>query len=865
MMVPPREAIRDVGADISYVLRRLTRRRLLTLNVVGIMALAMGTSMTVLGWVDSALVRPLGVPAADELITLQRTYLVRGSLRQDTALNWSQVRRLQSIDALSTSAVSTTSADLLSRRVTVESQGDVHNVSVRLVSANYFEVLQVAPAIGRSLAPWDDTVTSSPVALIGHGFWRQALRSDPAVIGRSVRINGVAVTIVGLLGPNVLGTEQGVPPPAFFMPLRLASVVGRASVASGDLDARPAPEDSELSAVAPASRFQLIARVSGSERRAQIQAQAATLLRSDQWSVVPLQDTVIPPESKAHTGRFLQLLAIPVGAVLLLACVHVGVLLRGEAEARKPELTARSMVGATVWRLARLLIVEAVALAAAAGLASIAVAWATGAAIRNLALPGGIEIGTLASSPLRTAGFAALLSFVVGVLTAGPAALQLLRPRTLTWTRGPQTLTTSERWLGRVTAVAQGAACVLAASWAIVFVRTVSHHMVNDLGFNPSGLVEVTLGLSADQRPDALRHAEAALADLRAVPLLRSAAIGAAPLASGSDWSVRKVHVDGEAVELPEAIELVYVSDAYFGTLGQRGIRGTEFSGGEVSQYGLGLVAVVNEAAAGLLWPGRTALGRRLMLDPFVFPAGPGDRRGTCRYVDPEGTPECDHPVRVAECAVIGIVPDVVLSQLGERAKPVVYVPVSQWRGYSGRLAVRGVVPFVVRLGDVNGEWAREVAQVAAGRGMSVEALRSIPEVRDQMLRPQRLARELLVTLSGLVAVITLLGSYATSYAGVIRERHENAIRVALGAQPRQIIGNTLYRATSTLGAGCVIGLAMAWLSTPVMERFTLGLAGFDLLTVLAVACIVVVATAVATYVPLRRILNTDPAELLRG
>ena len=148
---------------------------------------------------------------------------------------------------------------------------------------------------------------------------------------------------------------------------------------------------------------------------------------------------------------------------------------------------------------------------------------------------------------------------------------------------------------------------------------------------------------------------------------------------------------------------------------------------------------------------------------------------------------------------------------------------------------------------------------------MSVEALRSISDVRERMLRPQRLARELLVTLSGLVVVITLLGSYATSYAGVIRDRHANAIRVALGAPPRWIVSSTLYRAVSALSAGALTGLALAWFSTPAMERFTLGLAGFDLATVLTVTGLVVLVTAVASYIPLRRILRTNPADLLRG
>ncbi len=243
---------------------------------------------------------------------------------------------------------------------------------------------------------------------------------------------------------------------------------------------------------------------------------------------------------------------------------------------------------------------------------------------------------------------------------------------------------------------------------------------------------------------------------------------------------------------------MVYGSPGYFRTLRPSQLEGRDFGPEDRSDWGRGLVAIVNKAAARVLWPGVVPLGRRLVLEEFVFQAEPvSGARTTCRNVPSQPTPVCTHPVRVAETTVIGIVDDMVLRRIGETPRPTVYLPLSQWRGRAGSLAWTGVIPLVVRT-DRPGATRQLGADALGVWRAPVESVVSISDAVDEMTGPQQLARSLLLWLAATMMLVTLTGVYASAHLSVVRNQRSHALRLAFGASAPRLVLSSVAHVTST-------------------------------------------------------------------
>jgi predicted permease len=824
--------------DIRQVITRLGGRPVYVAAVVVTLALAMGAAVAVFGLVDALLLHPLTLPRADELVTLQKRYLKDGVEQRGTTLSWPQVNRLRPIQGFSQMVVSTNHDDNLSAHSSVTlPNGEAAQPPLRFVSGNYFDVVQVRVEQGRRLLPSDDTVGAPIVAVASHQWWAREF-AGAVPLDQVVRINNVPVTIVGVLAADFVGLELGTAPPALYLPLTSAPAVGRDSMAAGDIQTHLRGDSAIATAptVFPASAFQVLARVSSG--RAALQAEAITRLRSDEWAVVPVVDTMLPFEHVKDARTFIRVLVGAVAIAVAVACLNVAVLMFAGGQERAGEYAIRRMLGAAPADLARLVAVESAALACGAGLGAGAVAWTVRQAAITLVLPGGTAAESASWQPWRAAVFAILLSVIVAALIAiVPMRYARRRPdaaRTSTADRG-QTKTLS------VLVALQAGACVVLVLTAAVFLRAVHLRLTEDLGFRDQGLLTAEVALARDQRNElALEYQDRTLREVRGLPGVRRAAIGPAPLLTGSDWTTSAFIVDGipRATEAP--VDMIYVGDDYFETLRQVGLRGRDFETRDT--FKAPFVVIVNAVAAKLFWPGTDALGHKILLT--MFTRAPSLNR---------------------DLEVIAVVPDVTLHHLAEPAKPTLYLSRQQFHDYlAGFTSGSGRVSLLIRSDADVSTLTPSLSAAVRAQGQQLLSLVSIAERRREMVQPQRLAGALLVFLGGIIAFVTVIGAYATGHMTALRQRRAHAIRIALGANPAGVVRAAVWRWSSVLVAGVCGGLLVAWMSRPLVEGAALGTRLLDPLVVALATAAVCVTGGLAVYVPLRRIGEIDPALLLR-
>jgi predicted permease len=829
--------VRGLWPDIRYVASRLVGRKVYVAAVVVTLALAMGAAVAVFGLVDALVLHPLTLPHADELVTLQKRYLKDGVEQRRTTLTWAQVNRLRPIRQFNAMAVSTNRDDNLSAHSTVTlANGQTAQPPIRFVSSNYFDVLRVRVERGRILLPSDDTAGAPIVALASHQWWAKEYGGAPQ-LDQVVRVNNVPVTIVGVLAADFVGLELGAPPPGLYLPLTSAPAVGRDSIASGDAQTRLAGDPVVTTAppVFPAAAFQVLARLS-TEREA-LQAEAIARLRSDEWAVVPVSETMLPFEQATDARLFIRVLVAAVVIAVAVACINVAVLTFAGGQERTREYAIRRMLGAAPSDLARLVALESVAMACGAGIGAGIVAWAVRQAAITLVLPGA-WIDSAQLQPWRAALFAVLLSTVVAAAIAIVPMHHAARRRSDSG-RGSTAHGAQLKTLSLLVAL-QAGSCIVLALTATMFLRAVHVRLGEDLGFRDRGLFTAEVALAPRQRNErALEYGDETLQEVRSFPGVRRAAIGPAPLLAGSDWSTSDFLVDGipRATEAP--VDMVYIGDGYFETLGQVGLRGRDFERRDVQKAPF--VVIVNNAAARLFWPATDALGHKLLLTMFRVP--------TLRR----------------EMEVVGVVPDVKLHHLADQSRPTLYLSRQQFHDYlAGFTSGSGRLNLLMRSDADVSTITRLLSSATRGHGQTLLSVVSIADRRHEMVQPQRFAGALLVFLGLTIAIVTVIGAYATGYMTALRQRRAHAIRIALGAVPDEVVRVAVWRSSRVLIVGVCGGLLAAWMSRPFVEGVALGVRLFDPLAVALATAAVCGAGALAVYLPLRRIGDIDAGLLLK-
>ena len=845
----------NLRQDLHYTLRGLRKAPGFTLVVVSTLALGIGVNTAIFTLLDAVVFKPLPVPAPHELVALHEngpegTADVNGGSGGFLLFSYPRFERLR--DALG--------ADGSIAAVTRSSMFVIHLPGVtqaqflrgQLVSGDYFTTLGVSAARGRALTANDVTLDAvSPVAVVSDGFWTRALGANDSAIGKTIDVNGVSVTIVGVMPRGFFGiwsdSEADV-----WLPATLQRLLGyRANTSSyGRLD--PAQTWLTQDVIAWVN---LVARIPSSHSARVV----AKLQAANDQAVKQLAARLTDPDDRtamlAHTlsvtplahgfsglrGRYSDALFALTGLVVLVlfvSCANIANLLlaRGAAQAR--DVSLRLALGASTGRLVQQRLIESLTLAFIGGTAGVVVGtWASRLLAREVIGRSSDSLPAVFTPDSRVVIFAAMV-------TLGTALLFGLAPALATIAMGRRaSLSTTQRiavgqmkkGAMRALVVGQLALSVVVVFAAMVLGRTLINILRIDPGFPTDGLVVASLDpvTSRYTRPQMPALSQRLLDSVRQVPGVRSAATSMCALLTGCSSSSTYI-VEGAAKEV--SLRQNWISPGYFLTAGIPLLSGREFH--EQDTQGGAQVAVVNEAFVQRFFPGQNPVGRRL-------------GRGT-------GQPQ-DTQLNIE---IVGVVRNARTQSLQSLPEPLAYFPVAQWGTFLGP----GVSSLDVRAeGD-----PRAIIAAVRNAIRTAEPNLLLVDVSPMSARLSRhLNREHIVAyLSFSFAALTLLlaslGLYGVLSYGVARQTQEIGVRMALGARRRQVMRSVLGQSARLTIAGITLGLVGATAAAGYLSTMLFGVTPRDPWTFITVSITFAVMTTVAAFVPARRATAVDPVLALR-
>jgi predicted permease len=810
--------------DVRFALRRLWQSPGFTLTAVASLALGIGANTAIFSLVNTALLRPLPARQPERLYSLS----VSGEGGSMLAFSYPSYRdyrdRNEVLDGLFASRLAPFS---LSRG------GDNQRLWGYLVTGNYFDVLGVAPARGRAFTQEEDRVPlAHPVAVISHGCWQRRFGGDPEVVGREITLNGHPFKVVGVAPEGFHGTEV-IYTPEIWVPMMMQEWIEPENPwlerrTTQNLFATGRLKDGVTPAQAEAS-LNLLAAQLGREHPDTDEGQRITLTPPG----------FIIPQLRGAVLSFAAVLMGVVGLVLLLACVNLAGLLLARAAGRRREIAIRLAVGAGRWRIVRQLLTESVVLALVGGAAGLLLAfWIIDLVLAYrpaIDIPVWIDLTVDWRVALFALGASLATSLVFGLMPA----LQATRPELVPALKdlGARPGGGGGRWrLRSALVVLQVAVSLLLLVAAGLAVRALRQLQTNSPGFEVAGGLVLSYDL-ARQGYDEARGREfhrRVVERVRALPGVRAASLtDLFPLSL--NYSSTNIHVEGQpaarGANVPQAM-VASVGPDYFQAMGIPLVAGRDFAAPDSADAPRAIV--VNEALARRFFPGPdpagAAVGRRVS---FAGPEGPFRQ-------------------------IVGVARDGKYWTMGEAPQPFVYFPLAQSYFSNATLVVRAEGDPRALAASIRG------AVRGLDEGLPLYDVKTMEEHLGLSLFPARVAATLLGAFGLLALLLAAVGVYGVvSYAASQRTR-EIGIRVALGAQRRDVLRLVGGRGLLLVAAGVGLGLAGAFALTRFMSSLLYGVSATDPSTFALVVALLGGVALLACYVPARRATKVDPVVALR-
>jgi predicted permease len=726
-------------------------------------------------------------------------------------------------------------------------------VNCQLVSANYFALLGAQMALGRAFLPEEErTPGTHPVAVLSHYFWERSLKSDPQVIGQTIRLAGQPFTIVGVTAKEFVGTKPN--RPTCWLPLMIRDALYGATQAqapswhtdrnAADFDMwgrmKPGVTTAQAQAEMNALTEQLAREYPGENRRAAVQLKRAA-------GFVAVDEEV---------AQIFLILPLSVLLVLLIACANVANLLLARAARRQKEIGTRLALGATRLRIIRQLLTESLLIALAGGvLGLLLTCWSLKVLypllLAQFALPGNF-LASLAldlQPDYRVFGFTLLLALLTGVAAGLAPALQASRPNLTQALKGEGSVFgehLSQSRLRNGLIVAQLACSLVLLLSAGLLVRNLQKLQTVDTGYETARLftVEVDLGYARAQQTEDLRQQLAAR--LRALPEVQAVSrVSRSPLTGLAPATAIALAGQTEHAQLPEA-RYNFVSPNHLETLGVPLLSGRNFT--EQEANGGARVVVVSAAAVRKLWPQFTspgqALGQSLGIEAGELkPVAAPDNAAT--------------PARFPVYQVIGVARDAITGLIFVRNEPLIYLPLSPGNPYGDKLLVRTRT-------DAQRVMASIRAEVTALDADATLAIGSMAKHLDLQTTPFRIAAKIALALGLAALLLAAIGLYGVMSFVVAQRTREVGIRVALGAEPGSILALFLKQGLRLIGLGILLGLLGGAAIARLLALVLVDLSPFDPLTFGGVALCLTLVALLATYLPARRAMQVDPMVALR-
>ena len=799
--------------DVRYAVRTLARRPAFSVVVVLTLALGIGSTTAIFSVVNAVLLRSLPFHEAERLVALRGVPTEGDAAKVASASSWpdfvdyrAAARTVEDLSAFTESVVTLTGPGV-----------EPAPVPAAEVTSSLFAALRVTPSLGRGFGVEDERAGQPPVVLVSFGFWRTRLAGTSAALGQSVRIDGVAHTVIGIM------------PEGFAFP------------AAAQLWVPLIPTGPGLER--GVHNLQVLGRLAPAASRADATAEAQRIFRSLE-TAYPESNTrrsaVIEPlgESSIRGVRpVLLVLFGAVGMVLLIICTNVASLFMARAAAREREVAVRVALGAGRWRIVRQLLVESVLLSLAGGMLGLAIG-ASGVDLLLAAAPMSVPRAAEIDIDAQVLSFVFGISMLTGAVFGALPAMQLGRVSanmSLKAAARAITATRTRRRFRQGLVVAQVSLAMVLVIGAGLMLSTLNHLQNVDPGFEPKGLVVTRLVLPAAGYPrksDVLAYHAAVRERVAAVPGVRSAALAYEhPLSPGWTSSFiiagREPPVQGEE---PEA-RVRPITPGYLSTAGARLLRGRDIT--DHDRSGAPGVVIINEAFARRHFPGENPLGQRLVRAPW-WPEMPG------------------------AFEIVGVVADERFLGLSADPDPATYFAHAQFTFAEMYLVVRGA-------GDVERLMPSLRAAVwSVDRNIPLDDMRTMDDVLAGALARPRFVGTLLGLFAGAALFLAALGIYGVLSYTVAQRTSEIGIRMALGAPGvsvmRTVVGQGMWLSLS----GIVIGAVAALGATRALSGFLYGVRPTDPFVFAAVASLLTVIALLATWLPARRASRIDPLVALR-
>ena len=814
--------------DLRFALRQLLKNPGFTAVAVLTLALGIGANTAIFSVVDKLLVRPLPVARPQRLALVAQGQ--RGG-RLEFDFTYPLFRDYQRANTVFSHLAAT-----MDESVGLGTGGATERQRALLVSGNYFAMLGVDAALGRTFAPDEGAeIDDAPVVILSHGLWQRGFGADPQVIGRKVTVNSRSFTVVGVAPREFTGTTRGLAPD-LYVPITMY----------GQLTAeRPGGENPLASRYY--SRPWIMGRLKEGVDLVQAEAGLGQLAQQAHMAGIPNVSTNLVLLSGAQgfshdlsdTRLPLNLLLGTAALVLLIACANLANLQLARATGRARDFAIRLALGAGRGRIVRELLTESVLLALGGGVLGILVAvWLVDFLGRFRPPNADIEIAAGLEPRMLLFAFGASVS--TGILFGLAPALRASRPQLVPELKGGGGTTEARvgRWDLRGTlVVSQVALSLLVLVGAGLCVRSLRKLQQVDPGSEPSKVVLMSfdLGLNNYTPPQVRDFYDRLLERVRTLPGVEAASLArATPLdANRMGMSVERAEgYENRGRERPFG-DLNLITTDFFRTFGVPLQRGRDFNAGDAAK-GVSTV-IVNEAFARRYWPGQDALGKRLYN---------GDHGGQAGD-------------EVWE--VIGLARDVASRELQTAPQPTVFRPLLQWPERSLTLAVRTGLDPSAAIAVLRGL----VRSLDAG--VPVFAVRTLAQQRDGSLAPQRMAATLLSGFGVLALLLAALGIYGVLAYSVSRRTREIGVRMALGAQVADVLVLVLRQGLGLVGIGLVLGLAGASGATRLLRGFLYEVQPLDPLTFAVVVTALAVVALAACWLPARRAARVDPMTALRA
>jgi len=801
--------------DVRYGIRNLLKRPGVTAVALITLALGIGVNTAIFSAVDSVMLRPLPLKDPERLVAIWEHTPTLGIVQNQMApANFFDLRNqnqvFEGVGAFSEFSMNLTG------------EGEPESLDGQLVTANVFSLLGVQPALGRTFAPEEDQLGREHVALLSDALWQRRFNRDPGIINRNITINSESYTVVGVM------------PAGFFFPIREAEIWIPWAMEPEQASGRG---DHYLTVVARLKPGVTIERANADTES--LAARWATdYPRTNEGLGILVRS--FHQDYVGDLRRPMLILLGAVGLVLLIACANVANLMLAQATTRRREIAIRMALGAGRWAIARQLLTESLLLAIAGGLLGVLGAiW--GVEALSKLLPESLSKLQAISVDSRVFLFTFGVTVLTAVVFGAVPALQAARANpgeTLGDTSRDLAGGISGRYMRRVLVVAEVAFAVVLLAGAGLLIRSFHRLRQVDLGFKTDNLLtmRVVLPMPKYLKPEARRSFyDEFLRRVDEIPGVESAGmISFLPLST----SGMRFGFSVEGLTKPDDINLPFalyraVTPDYFRATGIPLQRGRFFDAHDTVDSQT--VVVVNRRLAEQFWPGQDPTGKRIKVGP----------------------PHWENPW----ATIVGVVGDVRQNGFYGEQMPEMYVPSTQER--RSWLAPRDLV---VRTTADAGAVAGAVRQAvwAVDKDQPVSNVRTMDQVFATAMSRERFQMLLLSLFASLALVLACVGLYGVISYAVAQRTHEIGVRMALGAQPHDVLKLVIRQGMLLTFAGLLLGVVGGLAVTRVMTDLLFGVTATDSVTFFSAGGLLVLVAFLACYVPARRATKVDPLIALR-